>query len=134
MNIFVFKVALFHEKRIYRKIAIEGDQMLSNLHETIFHSFDRYDNAALYTFYFPAKRTQSIMVIRESLQYTHPFNYERNYRGLDVGLDVGDASDKLIESLNLELKQKFYYLFDFRDEWWHEITFEKLVKNNGGEY
>ena len=73
-------------------------------------------------------------MIRESLQYTHPFNYERNYRGLDVGLDVGDASEKSVGSLNLELKQKFYYLFDLRDEWWHEITFEKTVENDGGKY
>ena len=73
MNIFVFKVALFHEKRIYRRIAIEKDKMLSNLHETIFHSFDRYDDAHLYTFYFPAKRSQSTSVIRESRQYTPAF-------------------------------------------------------------
>ena len=22
------------------------------------------------------------------------------------------------------MKQKFYYLFDWGDEWWHELTFE----------
>ncbi len=37
-----------------------------------------------------------------------------------------DATDATIESLGLVEKQKFYYLFDYGDEWWHEVTYEGI--------
>ena len=39
--------------------------------------------------------------------------------------DPEDASETAIGSFKLDEKQVFYYLFDFGDEWWHEITVEK---------
>ena len=51
-KVYIFKVALTDAKRIWRRIAIRGDQTLEKLHETIFEAFDRYD-PHLYSFYFP---------------------------------------------------------------------------------
>ena len=34
-SVFVFKVALKYQKRIWRKIAIRGDQSLATLHDAI---------------------------------------------------------------------------------------------------
>lgn len=34
------------------------------------------------------------------------------------------VSEAIIQSINLRLNQKFYYLFDWGDEWWNEVTFE----------
>ena len=133
MDIYVFKVALFYAKRIYRRIAIKGDQTLDDLHHVIYKAFDRYDEH-LYSFYFPVKQTTSEHIIRQSPQFTHPFYHRQTKGSLDLNNDKGDASKKNIASLSLKPKQKFYYLFDFGDQWWHEITFEKNVVNDGGEY
>jgi hypothetical protein len=133
MNIYVFKVALFYAKRIYRRIAIREDQTLNDLHQAIYEAFDRYYEH-LYSFYFPFRPTQSKHIIRQSPQVTHPQHYRHTHGDSGFDNDIGDASKKSIASLSLVPKQKFYYLFDFGDKWWHEITFEKIVENDGGEY
>ena len=33
----------------------------------------------------------------------------------------------MVGSLGLEEKDKFYYLFDFGDCWWHEITLLSII-------
>ena len=33
-----------------------------------------------------------------------------------------DAQKTKIGSLDLNEKEKFYYLFDFGDDWWHEVS------------
>jgi hypothetical protein len=87
MNIYVFKVALFYAKRIYRKIAIEGDQPLDDLHQVIYEAFDRYDEH-LYSFYFPFKPTQSKHIIRKSPQFTHPHFYRRTHGDSGIHNDI----------------------------------------------
>ena len=39
---------------------------------------------------------------------------------------VQSAEETEVASLNLKPKQLFFYLFDFGDEWWHEITVESI--------
>lgn len=117
-RIHVIKVALMYDKTIYRKIAIRGDQTLEDLHNAIFYAFDR-EEEHLYSFFFPDKPTKSKRTIMESLEYTMTgmadelFDKEQN-----------EASEATIQSLKLRMKQKFYYLFDWGDEWWHELTYE----------
>jgi hypothetical protein len=114
----VIKVSLMHDKTVYRKIAIRGDQTLKDLHDAIFDAFDR-EEEHLYSFFFPDKPTKSKRTITGSLEYSITgmtdefFDEERN-----------DASEATIQFLNLRMKQKFYYLFDWGDEWWHELTYE----------
>ncbi len=38
--------------------------------------------------------------------------------------EQGNSIEATLGSLWLREKQKFYYLFDWGDEWWHELTFE----------
>ncbi len=38
--------------------------------------------------------------------------------------EQNEASEATIQSLKLRMKQKFYYLFDWGDKWWHELIFE----------
>ncbi|MCK4506478.1 MAG: hypothetical protein KAW14_12755 [Candidatus Aegiribacteria sp.] len=117
-RIHVIKVALMYDKTVYSKIAIRGDQTLKDLHDAIFEAFNR-EEEHLYSFFFPDKPTKSKRTIIKSTEYTITgmadefFDEERN-----------DASEATIQSLNLRMKQKFYYLFDWGDEWWHEVTFE----------
>lgn len=117
-RIYVIKVSLMYDKAIYRKIAIRGDQTLKDLHDVIFDAFDREDEH-LYSFFFPDKLTKSKRTIIGSLEYT--------LTGMgDEFFDEGqnDASEATIQSLQLRTKQKFYYIFDWGDEWWHELTYE----------
>ena len=112
------KVALIGNKRIYRKIAISEDQTLDDLHEAIFRAFDR-EEEHLYTFFFPNKATKSKQVIMKSRAFFPP--------GEDVMTpfsEEGNSTEATLGSLWLSEKQKFYYLFDWGDEWWHELTFE----------
>ncbi|MCK4504740.1 MAG: hypothetical protein KAW14_03925 [Candidatus Aegiribacteria sp.] len=117
-RIYVIKVSLMYDKAIYRKIAIRGDQTLKDLHDAIFDAFDR-EEEHLYSFFFPDKPTKSKRTIIKSPEYTITgmtdefFDKEQN-----------EASEATIQFLKLRMKQKFYYLFDWGDEWWHELTYE----------
>jgi hypothetical protein len=114
-SLFLFKVALKGQKKIWRKIAIRGDQTLTALHLAIFKAFDR-DDDHLYSFYFSSKPTStSRNRLDGARRYGCPFS------------ETEDRADiTRIDSLRLKVKQKFEYLFDYGDEWWHEITLEEI--------
>ena len=119
-SVFVFKVALSSRKRIWRKIAVRGDQTLAILHNAIFSAFDRYDEH-LYSFYFSSKpASTSRNRLHGARQYGCPNS------------EADDRADRTrIESLHLELNARFDYLFDYGDEWWHEITLEEIQPRRG---
>jgi hypothetical protein len=130
-TIYVFKVALAGRKSIWRKIAVKGSQTLDDLHGAIFDAFDRYDDH-LYSFYFPLKagKITPRNIHAESVEYTSP-------NTLEFGGDDGqkDAAKAKFSSLKLKMKQVFYYLFDFGDEWWHEVTVEETAaEEEKGKY
>ncbi len=130
-SVCVVKVALANSKRVWRKIAIREGHTLHDLHNIIFEAFDR-DDEHLYSFFFPhfRKKINLQKIYHSSVEYTHSFNYEE--QGMD-GNDSQNASATTIESLSLNNGQVFYYLFDFGDSWWHEITVENTdgPANNG---
>ncbi|MBK6974766.1 MAG: plasmid pRiA4b ORF-3 family protein [Sterolibacteriaceae bacterium] len=114
-RIFVFKVALKYQKRVWRKIAIRGDQSLAVFHDAIFKAFNRYDEH-LYSFYFSSKpRSTSRDRLQGARRYGCPYSE-----------DDDEAESTSIDSLRLPLKAQFEYLFDYGDEWWHEITLEEI--------
>ena len=41
-------------------------------------------------------------------------------------MEAQDASTTTIHSLGLEPKRQLRYLFDYGDDWWHEITVEQI--------
>ena len=114
-SVFVFKVALKYEKRVWRRIAIRGDQTLATLHDAIFKAFDR-DDHHLYSFYFshnPASRSRKRLA--GAPRYGCPYS------------ETDDRADiTRIDSLPLKQSVRFEYLFDYGDEWWHEITLEGM--------
>jgi hypothetical protein len=124
-SVFVFKVALAEKKSIWRKIALRGDQTLDDLHEAIYDAFDR-DDEHLYSFYFPlpgAKKSRRFSM-HNGVEYASPFACEDHGPFSDP--DVLNAAKTKIGSLKLRPKQAFNYLFDYGDEWWHEITVEEI--------
>ena len=119
-RIHVLKVALMNDRRTYRSIAIRGDQSLTDLHFAIFQVFEM-DEMHLYSFFLPPRPTTSKRVIMESIEFTDteavfPTDYNEQY----------DASTVAIANLGLTLKQKFYYVFDWGDEWWFELTYQGM--------
>ena len=126
-SVFLIKVSLLHDKKTYRKIAIGSEQTLDELHEAIFDAFHR-EEEHLYTFFFPKKPTTSKRVIMKSPAISPPIDND----SIDFGQD-GSSVEITIGELRLKPGQKFYYLFDWGDEWWHELTFEGEIEFQGEE-
>ena len=113
-NAYVFKVKLSHDKRTYREITIRGDQTFAQLHETIFTAFDRYDDH-LYSFFF-TEGGKSRRRFADAPEITDPRNME------DSGYkEIYNAEETRINKFPMSPGRKFEYMFDFGDEWLHEV-------------
>jgi hypothetical protein len=121
-KVFVFKVALKGARSIWRRIAIRSDQTLDDLHEAIFDAFDRYDEH-LYSFYVPPVESRGRARLRDATVFTHPYAAEDP--GPFADERIKNAAKTKIEDLKLVKGQRFNYLFDFGDNWWHELTVEQ---------
>jgi hypothetical protein len=119
-SVLVLKVRLANARSIWRRVALRGNQTLDDLHDIIFEAFERYDEH-LFSFHFPpASKIKS--------------NPRMGDRWLDEGPSYaadGQVYGPEVESLRLDRlklkpRQKFFYVFDFGDEWWHEIEVEAV--------
>ena len=122
-NEYVFKVNLKGSRRVSRTIALRGDQTLDDLHEAIFAAFDRFD-AHLYSFYFPKAPTRRGTAGPKLKEYTAPQMFDEP--GPFDDETRFDAAATKLDALRLRPGQKFEYLFDFGDSWWHEGTVEAV--------
>lgn len=126
---YLFKVILKRRRSVSRTVALRGDQTLDDLHEAIFRAFDRFD-PHLYSFYFPKAPSRGTRPRRGEREYTAP-------QGFVDGADlVGeqsrfDAAQAKIDDLRLKVSQSFEYLFDFGDNWWHEVTVDAMGAIDG---
>lgn len=103
----------FANKEMSRTIEIRGDQTLEQLHHAIFEAFDRVDEHP-YEFQF-GKR---------------PFDPKGPNYGIpdpDEGKKgSGDARTTTLDALDLKPERAFGYLFDFGDEWFHQLQVERI--------
>jgi len=101
-----FKVSLRDSPDIWRIIDIKGNQMLSSLHKAIFKAFNRFEEHQ-YSFF---------------LSNT-PYDRDSEYTSPGIGADGTSklASRIRIDSVELYGGPKFLYLFDYGDEWWHNV-------------
>jgi hypothetical protein len=117
------KVNLKGVRRVWRLIALRGDQTLDDLHEAIFLAFDRYDEH-LYSFYFPKAATRRDRLAPRPREYTSPRMLEEDDSfEPEKRFDAGQAR---LDDLRLKVGQTFEYLFDFGDSWWHEVKVEAI--------
>lgn len=120
-NLYVLSVYLkggpvgkkFANKQIRRDIEIRGDQTLELLHEAIFEAFDRFDEH-LYEFQFGKRPFDP-----KGPNYGIPDPHEKK-KG------HGDARTTALDALDLKPERAFGYLFDFGDEWFHQIQVERI--------
>ena len=98
---------------VSRTIQIRGDQTLEELHEAIFHAFGRYDEH-LYEFQFGQRPMD-----RRGNRYVAP--------GVgDEDPDAFPADETTIDSLELKTRKRFFYWFDFGDDWMHQIVVKAI--------
>lgn len=115
----------FAGQTISRTIQIRGDQTLKTLHRAIFKAFNRFDEH-LYEF------NLGIGPDDRSAIYSIP--PDSPVPGLDEEL-AGDVATTTIDSLGLEVGHAFGYLFDFGDNWLHQIDVTGVDESPGeGRY
>jgi hypothetical protein len=118
----IFRVALSGEKNIWRRIAVRSDQTLDDLHAAIFDAFDRWEEH-MYSFHTqPLYARRGPDYDRGNTEYTSPIMLEEpDPFSQRIRLD---ASQTKIAALQLNPGGKLYYMFDFGDSWWHDLTVE----------
>ena len=121
---YLFKVNLKRAKGIWRKLAMRGDETLDDLHNSIFDAFDRYD-PHLYSFFFPKAPSRGSRSGPRPKEYTAPSMFDEP--DLFGDEDRFNAADTRLDDLRLKVRQRFEYLFDFGDSWWHEVTVETIA-------
>jgi hypothetical protein len=127
-NVYTVKVALAHAKRTYREIEILGSQTLDDLHRIIFKAFDRFDEH-LYSFFMTRKKMTGMTRIYDYPEYVHPQGLQKSEWGFRRREQYSAKMAKL-DDLKLDTGTVFHYLFDFGDEWWHELTIKNIEKED----
>jgi hypothetical protein len=103
--------------QISRTIAIRGDQTLEDLHEEIFDAFDR-EEEHMYEFLFGRGPTD-----RNALRYVLPMVADDGWSDPPAGV----VDSTTIDSLGLKVKDRFWYWFDFGDDWKHRIEVKAVA-------
>lgn len=110
-TIYRFKVVLQEYPDVWRRIELTGEHTLEDLHFAIQDTF-AWDDDHLHAFYLSGK----------------PWDPSTEYGGAHTESERYDYSYHL-ESLPLKKRQRIMYIFDFGDEWRHEITLEAIEPN-----
>jgi Plasmid pRiA4b ORF-3-like protein len=113
-ELFQFKVTLKGSvPKIWRRFLVENDITFDRLH-LIIQSVMGWENYHMYTF--NVKKQHLLMPEMDAYSFGEwcPYTNEVN-----------------IAELVTRVKQKFQYIYDFGDDWQHEIVFEKRVPATG---
>lgn len=98
---------------VSRTIKIQDNQTLETLHDALFDAFDREDEH-LYEFVFGTGPRDP-----NAVKHLHPMMFDDAMPSNMT--DAGDVTETKIGSLELEVGQTFFYMFDYGDGWWHQI-------------
>jgi hypothetical protein len=104
--------------RVSRTICLLGTHTLHDLHEVISVAFDRSD-PHLYSFYFGARGRGVRSASAQGQEYSIASLVSPRSEHPDPS--VRSAARTTLDALGLRVGQRFKYLFDFGDQWWHEI-------------
>jgi hypothetical protein len=97
-----------------RTLEIRGDQTLEDLHNAIFKAFNRFDDH-LYEFQIGGKGPHD----PKAKKYGVPAQEDEIFDELQM---TGTAEQTTLDDLKLKKDESFGYLFDFGDDWWHQIN------------
>jgi tetratricopeptide (TPR) repeat protein len=104
-DVYTFRVDLKYAPGVWRKIEIKGTQSLHQLHQAIVEAFER-DDDHLYAFFMNNKAWDN------TAEYGPPYGETA----------ARNSMKARINSLGLDVKSRFLYIFDFGDDWEHPIT------------
>jgi Plasmid pRiA4b ORF-3-like protein len=104
---------------ISRTILIRGDQTLADLHHAIFQAYGRWEEH-LYEFQFGKWPMDP-----KALRYVLPSAFK--VQSAKDKPPAGRVDLTTIESLRLEVDDRFGYWFDFGEDWWHQINVENIT-------
>jgi Plasmid pRiA4b ORF-3-like protein len=99
-----------------RRIEIQGSNTLQELHKIIFKAFDRSDEH-MYEFQLSGSEPGDPKAQRYTLKSAS-------------GKKAGEVSATTIDALGLSIDEHFAYLFDFGDEWWHQVDVMAISEPN----
>ena len=105
---YTFKVTYLRDPEIWRTIEIAARQNLHDLHNAIQEAFD-FDNDHLYSFYLSGRAWD------KTSEYAHP------------SANGPNAAQARIGELNLRMKHRLLYLFDYGDE--HRFEVQLIASN-----
>jgi hypothetical protein len=103
---------------VSRAIEIRSTQTLEDLHFAIFDAFDRYDEH-MYEFNLGTKPRD-----HKGPCFVMPEIWDTEGAFDDRMLNSVDRAT--IDSLGLKVRGRFFYWFDFGDDWWHKITVKAI--------
>jgi len=143
-KIYRLRVKLAHDKRTYRDILMRGDQTFELLHKIIYQAFDREEE---HLYRFTVKKimhgAEDIKKLMRSMGMRVPAKQQYETTVISCPECVEDeryyadevfnATKTRIQQINFELKEKFEYLFDFGDEWRHEIEVREILPIETGK-
>lgn len=98
---------------VSRTIEIRADQTLEQLHEAIFKAFDRFD-PHMYEF-----QMGKAPMDPDAPRYVLQWVIDEPYR--DDSPALGAVETTRIGDIKLEIGRRFFYWFDFGDDWMHEV-------------
>lgn len=82
-------------------------------------------------------------IIQHAMGWFESHLYEFNVKGMVIGENLSDwdfyggyngknAKKVKLNTMNFEVKDKFRYIYDFGDDWRHDIVVEKLLESEEG--
>jgi hypothetical protein len=113
---------------VSRTIQIRSDQTLEDLHHAIFAAFDRFEQH-FYEFQVGGKGPKD----SKGRRYVTSNEFERMLP--EDPRTVGDVARSTIGSIGLNNGDVFGYLFDFGEDWWHQVNVVEIKEKAGrGKY
>ena len=128
-DVYTFEIALTHDKKIKRGIQIQGDATFRELHEAIFLAYHRHDSH-MFSFYRKHKKKFGPSDRGDAFEITHEMMIDGF--GKDEEL-MADEKTTRIDSVGMKEGDEWEYLFDFGDEWVHDLVLKKISKPKEGE-
>jgi len=119
-----FKIQLkdVYNPTVWRRVQMPSDFTFVEFHEVIQVAFG-WENSHM--FFFSPKGYRSNPIIEMDTEVDESFEV--------ISEDSLDAETTLLSEIFVSLKQKFTYIYDYGDDWNHQITLEKILMNNETE-
>jgi hypothetical protein len=119
--IYQFKIHLkdIYNPIVWRRVLVPSDFTFVEFHEVIQVAFG-WENSHM--FFFSPKGYRSNPIIEMDPEVDESFEV--------ISEDSLDAETTLLSEIFISLKQKFTYIYDYGDDWNHQIMLEKILMND----